>query len=106
MRQLLSIIILLAFSLPAWSAELHYTLRVDGLVCAYCAFGIEKKIKSLDGVVKESVEIRLNDGLVSFEANAGNPIDPARLKKLINNAGFTLRSFKTQPVMKENTYHE
>ncbi|MCG8314335.1 MAG: heavy-metal-associated domain-containing protein [Pseudomonadales bacterium] len=106
MRHLLSIFILLLLSLPASSKELYYTLRVDGLVCAYCAFGIEKNIKSLNGVVKESVEIRLNEGLVSFEANVDNPIEPARLRQLINNAGFTLRSFKTQPVIKENTNHE
>ena len=47
MRRLLSILMLLALAFPAWSAELRYMLRVDGLACPYCAYGIEKKIKAL-----------------------------------------------------------
>lgn len=103
MRQLLSILMLLALAIPAWSAEFRYLLRVDGLACPYCAYGIEKKIKALDGVAKESVEIRLNDGVVAFVASTDRPIDEATLKQLVNDAGFTLRSLKTQ--RQEDAHH-
>jgi len=106
MRRLLSILMLLALTLPAWSAELRYVLRVDGLACPYCAYGIEKKIKALDGVVKESVEIRLNDGVVAFDANTGKPIDEVTLKQLVNDAGFTLRGLKTQPLAQEDIHRD
>ncbi|MAZ88853.1 MAG: heavy metal transport/detoxification protein [Cellvibrionaceae bacterium] len=106
MQRLIMIPILLALALPAWSAELHYKLRVDGLACPYCAYGIEKKIKALDGVVKDSVEIRLNDGVVAFEASTDRPIDEATLKTLVNDAGFTLRGVKTQPLVQEDARHE
>ncbi|MDF1630896.1 MAG: heavy-metal-associated domain-containing protein [Alcanivoracaceae bacterium] len=102
MRRLLSILMLLALAFPAWSAELRYMLRVDGLACPYCAYGIEKKIKALDGVDKTSVEIMLNDGLVIFQADTPEPMTEASLKTLINDAGFTLRQFQVQPVKPKN----
>jgi copper chaperone CopZ len=71
----------------------------------YCAYGIEKKIKALAGVAKESVEIRLNDGGGAFEASTDNPIDEATLKQLVNEAGFTLRSLNTQPLTQEDTHN-
>jgi mercuric ion binding protein len=77
-------------------------LRVDGLACPYCAYGIEKKIKALDGVDKTSVEIMLNDGLVIFQADTPEPMTEASLKTLINDAGFTLRQFQVQPVKPKN----
>lgn len=44
MQKLFSLWILSALALPAWSAETRYELRVDGLACPYCAYGIEKKM--------------------------------------------------------------
>lgn len=95
-QQRFSLIFLLALALPAWAwaAERQYQLRVDGLACPYCAYGIEKKIRALDGVDKDSVAIRINEGLVVFQADTEAPIGEAELKQLINDAGFTLRSFE------------
>lgn len=90
------LVFLLGISFQALAANARYELRVDGLACPYCAYGIEKKIKALDGIDKDSVEIKLNDGLVIFEADTESPLTEAALKTLINDAGFTLRDFKTQ----------
>ena len=90
------LVILLGMSFQVLAAYVRYELRVDGLACPYCAYGIEKKIKALDGVDKDSVEIKLNDGLVIFEADTESPLTEVALKTLINDAGFTLRGFKTQ----------
>ncbi|WP_206075702.1 heavy-metal-associated domain-containing protein [Marinobacter sp. NP-4(2019)] len=93
-RTWLSILLLSALALPAWSADREYQLRVDGLACPYCAYGIEKKIRALNGVDEDSVTIRINEGLVVFQADTEAPIGEAKLKQLINDAGFTLRSFE------------
>ena len=98
MQRLFMIPILFALALPVWSDELSYQLRVDGLACPYCAYGIEKKIKALQGVANESVEIRLNEGIVLFEADTETAIDEATLRQLVTDAGFTLRGVKTQSV--------
>jgi len=106
MKRILSVLILMSMALPAWTAEFRYQLRVDGLACPYCAYGMEKKIKALKGVNQESVEIRLNDGLVLFEANTDRPLEEARLKRLVNDAGFTLRGLETQSSEKESARDE
>jgi mercuric ion binding protein len=85
-------------SFMAQAADRRYELHVDGMACPYCAYGIEKKIKALDGVNTFSVEIKLNDGLVIFEADTPEPMSQASLNTLINDAGFTLRRFQVQPV--------
>lgn len=102
MKRLILFFMLLGASLQANAAETRYELRVDGLACPYCAYGIEKKIKALDGVDKSSVEIKLNDGLVTFLADTRVPFTAESLKTLINDAGFTLRQYQAQPLSQEN----
>lgn len=102
MNRLFAILMLIGMSLSILAADVQYELRVDGLACPYCAYGIEKKIKALDGVVKDSVEIKLNEGLVVFRTNDQPQLTEASLKTLINDAGFTLRNFTTQFLNQEN----
>jgi len=102
MKQSVLTVLLLTVSVFANAAAMRYELRVDGLACPYCAYGIEKKIKALDGVDKTSVEIKLNDGLVIFQADTPEPMTEASLKTLINDAGFTLRHFQVQPLTTNN----
>ena len=96
MKTLLSVIFLMALATPAWSAEYRYELKVDGLACPYCAYGIEKKILTLQGVKDDSLDIRLNEGLVVFDAENDKRISEASLKELVNDAGFTLRGLETR----------
>ena len=49
-RKSVIIAILVSMSFPAFSEDTRYELRVDGMACPYCAYGIEKKIKALNGV--------------------------------------------------------
>ncbi len=73
------------------ASDTRYELRVDGLACPYCAYGVEKKLKALDGVIDESLQIKLNEGLVSFNTIDETNITEPKLEKLINDSGFTLR---------------
>ncbi len=74
----------------------HYNIRVDGLACPFCAYGIEKKFKKIDGI--SNIKVDLNKGLVSVDAKAGMELKEAKLKKLFNDSGFTYRSMKTTPI--------
>lgn len=102
MKQSLIAVILSTVALIANATDRRYELRVDGLACPYCAYGIEKKIKALDGVDMTSVEVKLNDGLVIFQADTPEPFTEISLKTLINDAGFTLRQFQVQALKPEN----
>lgn len=52
------------------------------------------------------MEIRLNEGLVVFEADTDTVIGGAELKELINDAGFTLRGMETRSPNAETNIHE
>ncbi len=80
----------LAWSLPA-VADTEYHMRVDGLACAYCAYGIEKKFKQIDGVAHDSLDIDLNSGLVRFRLADGRSLSDERLEQLFRDAGVSLR---------------
>lgn len=96
-RWVLVAALLLLPAFPAGAGERLYALRVDGMACPYCAYGVEKKIKTLDGVVRDSIDIRLDEGRVVFRADTDAAIPERKLKQLINDAGFTLRGLATEP---------
>ncbi len=85
MRVVFVLLLLIGLS---FSGEI--VMRVDGLACAFCAYGLEKKLKRLPGV--EKVEISLNKGLVVMKLREGAVIDQEKLKRLVRESGFTLRS--------------
>lgn len=68
----------------------QYDLRVDGLACPFCAYGIEKKFIKTEGV--EKVDIDLKNGLVIVETVEGKTFNEDQLKKIIDDAGFTMKS--------------
>lgn len=74
----------------ALAAGTLYELRVDGLSCPFCAYGIEKKLMQTEGV--ESVEIDLERGVVEVGVREGAKLTESRMKQLVSDAGFTLRS--------------
>lgn len=90
---------LLMLALALWSgiaaaAETRYTMRVDGLACPYCAYGIEKKLKQVDGV--KAIDIDLNAGVVRVTVAEGVTLTEERMRELFNDAGFTYRSMQAQ----------
>ena len=65
------------------------TVRVDGLTCPFCAYGLEKRIKEIPAV-QESI-ISLEDGIVELIPRAGRHIDIDEVKAAVIAGGFTPR---------------
>lgn len=82
----------LLLSMPLWASCTHYEMRVDGLACPFCVYGVEKKLKALDGV--SNITVDLDKGLVSVDMVEGKSLTDEQMKKLMNDAGFTYRSMK------------
>ena len=65
------------------------TLRVDGMTCPFCAYGLEKHFNALDAV--DSVVVRISDGLVQIREVDGLILTDETLKDTVTDAGFSLR---------------
>ncbi|MFQ6005658.1 MAG: heavy-metal-associated domain-containing protein [Woeseia sp.] len=76
----------------AIAGETRYEMRVDGLACPYCAYGIEKKFKAIDGV--RSIDFDLERGLVIVVTDESIRFTEDKLRKLFDDAGFTFRSLR------------
>ena len=81
------------------SAETHYELQVDGLVCPFCEYNIQKKLSKLNGVVK--VEVNLKQGQVTVLMEDGKILSEDQARKEITDAGFTLKSLTQNMVSSE-----
>jgi copper chaperone CopZ len=74
------------------SAEVdHIEVRVNGMACPFCAYGIEKKLRGLPGA--KNVKVDLDGGRATFEAPAGS-VSEQQVRQAIKDAGFTPGSIK------------
>ena len=77
---------------PGWAAAV-YQLEVAGLACPFCAYGIEKELRAIDGVA--AVETRIEAATVRVRMREGATLDRATAKKAVRSAGFSLRGFSS-----------
>jgi len=95
-KTFLTILFSIVFMNTALAAGTQYIMRVDGLACPYCAYGIEKKLKEIDGTSNISVD--LDKGLVKVDVKEGVTLSENKMKQLFQDAGFTYRSMKENPL--------
>lgn len=63
-------------------------MDVNGLVCAFCAQGIEKTLKGFPAT--QAVFVSLEHRIVAVELKDGSDIDDATLRKAITDSGYKL----------------
>ena len=85
-KYLLTIIISFAFS-ASISAETIRT-TVNGMVCAFCATGIEKTFRKQSEV--ESVKVDLKEKLVTIKTKPGKTLSDAKVKEIVTYSGYTM----------------
>lgn len=74
---------------PGAALAADVVLRVDGLACPFCAFGVEKKLLAVPAVA--GIDVRMNEGRVILRLREGERLDVAALDAAVEEAGFTLR---------------
>ncbi len=82
------------FSLLATAAladGARYALKVDGLACPFCSYGLEKRLNKLEGVSDVEIDLTKAQALVDLEE--GYTLDEATAKTAVQEAGFSLREF-------------
>lgn len=77
----------LVFAASAAHAE-TILASVNGMVCAFCATGIEKSFKKQAAI--DSVSVNLEKKLVTLNTKAGQTLDDATIRKVITSAGYSV----------------
>lgn len=92
MKSLLSsFVTLVIFSVTALvttvaTAATSLRVEVNGMVCAFCAQGIEKRMSKLPAT--KQVFVDLKKKVVAVEARDGQVLDPAVVSREIVDAGY------------------
>jgi copper chaperone CopZ len=83
---------LLSFTALAQDAPRAIEMRVDGLVCAFCAQGISKKLGKMHAT--QEVLVNLEKGLVAVALKPGQEISDATLREVLTEAGYTVQGIE------------
>lgn len=89
MNRLTVAILVLVWAGVSLAENDRYVMRVDGLACPYCAYGVEKKLKQIEGVT--AIDIDLDSGVVTVEVREDVHLRESDMQRLFNDAGFTFR---------------
>ncbi len=66
--------------------------NVNGMVCAFCAQGIEKKMRALNQT--KDVYVNLKQRIVAVELKEGQALSNDTVKDLIKDAGYDVTSIE------------
>ncbi len=88
-KLLLASIITVLFSNAGFAAQ-TIKANVNGMVCAFCAQGIEKKMRALSQT--KDVYVNLKERVVAVEVKDGQTISDETVKDIISKAGYAVTS--------------
>jgi periplasmic mercuric ion binding protein len=66
--------------------------NVNGMVCAFCAQGIEKKMRALSQT--QDVYVNLKQRVVAVELKDGQKLSNEQVKTIIKDAGYDVTSIE------------
>ena len=90
--RIVSVAVLAAATLPALAAT-SVKATVNGMVCAFCAQGIEKRLSKMPA--SEAVFVDLKRKVVVVEAKPGQTLDQKAISAEIADAGYDVVKMET-----------
>jgi len=97
MKKILTALLLAAFfaaPVGVLAGPVNVTMRVDGLSCPFCAYGLEKRLKKMEGV--KDLKIDIEKGTVTVVYEDKKFFTEKTLRETVKEAGFTPRSLKVE----------
>ena len=79
--------LLLLFSLFLYEPQI-VEVKIKGMVCSFCAQGLQKGIGKLEEV--EKVEINLKKGYAKITVKKGETLSMDEVKEIIKDAGYLI----------------
>ncbi|MBT5472423.1 MAG: heavy-metal-associated domain-containing protein [Nitrospina sp.] len=67
-------------------------IKVEGLYCPFCSYGLEKQVKKIEGF--KSVQINIKEGTAEIEFKSGVEISEKAILTAVEDAGFDLDGVK------------
>jgi periplasmic mercuric ion binding protein len=86
MKKLIHIAVALSVLVASSATAATIEMNVNGLVCAFCAQGIEKKLRKLPATA--DVVVSLEQRLVAVSLKDGQDISDEDLRKALTDAGY------------------
>lgn len=84
--------VLLFFCQPLAVQATTIQMTVNGLVCAFCAQGIEKKLRKFPAT--SDVVVNLEHKVVAVGLKDGQDIPDETLRKALTDAGYTVKTIE------------
>ena len=72
------------------------TVTVTGLSCPFCAYGLEKRLRKLEGL--DSLSIDFQTGSVILTVRDGAQAGDARIRQVVKDAGFEATKIARTPL--------
>ena len=85
-KTLLTFVVLAGLAGSAWAETI--TTTVNGMVCAFCATGIEKTFKKQPEVA--TVKVDLPKKQVVITTKPGRTLSDAKIKEVVTYSGYTM----------------
>ena len=82
------LILLVSLILCSVAAADTIKATVNGMVCGFCATGIEKTFRAQPEV--KTVDVNLENRLVTIQTKQGQTMDDAKIRKVLGNAGYSV----------------
>jgi periplasmic mercuric ion binding protein len=76
----------------AFAATQTIKVNVNGMVCAFCAQGIEKKMRALTQT--KDVYVSLKQRIVAVELKDGQTLSNEKVKAIIKDAGYDVTTIE------------
>jgi copper chaperone CopZ len=85
-RILITLVVFASLAGPAWAETI--TTTVNGMVCAFCATGIEKTFRKQPEVA--TVKVDLPKKQVVIMTKPGKTLTDAKIKEVVTYSGYTM----------------
>jgi len=92
-RVVLTLAGLIAITGSAWAETI--TTTVNGMVCAFCATGIEKTFRKQPEVASVKVDLRKKQ--VVINTKPGKTLSDAKIKEVVTYSGYTMGQIHRTP---------
>ena len=91
-KLLLTVVVLSTLFTQMVFATQTIKANVNGMVCAFCAQGIEKKLRALTQT--QDVYVNLKQRVVAIELKEGTTLSTDKVKTIIKDAGYDVTSIE------------